>query len=235
MSCTPTAGSKPRAAAAAAAECLQCLCLASFIARAAPAAAGTGAADAALTPPLHVHHATGKKPVALMIAPTRELALQIAAVLEEAGSQCGIRWGRYARAAASLACAMHAVTASLACAMVRASSWPSLACRASTLSSPGSPPLIYDVCCCTDDGLAVSALLCASANLISHCSCSNLTSPRASLPACLQHRVRVWRRAKAGPGAGAAQGSSHCGCHSRTLGRSAERWGMQVGGCLPAS
>ncbi len=49
-----------------------------------------------LTPPLHVHHATGKKPVALMIAPTRELALQIAAVLEEAGSQCGIRWGRYA-------------------------------------------------------------------------------------------------------------------------------------------
>ncbi|KAI3424136.1 hypothetical protein D9Q98_009496 [Chlorella vulgaris] len=33
---------------------------------------------------------SGKKPVALMIAPTRELALQIAAVLEEAGSQCGI-------------------------------------------------------------------------------------------------------------------------------------------------
>ena len=27
-----------------------------------------------------------------MIAPTRELALQIGAVLEEAGSQCGIRW-----------------------------------------------------------------------------------------------------------------------------------------------
>jgi hypothetical protein len=82
---------------------LQCLCLASFIARAAPsAAAAIAAADAALTLPLHVHHATGKKPVALMIAPTRELALQIAAVLEEAGSQCGIRWGRYARAACIL-------------------------------------------------------------------------------------------------------------------------------------
>lgn len=40
--------------------------------------------------------------MALMIAPTRELALQIAAVLEEAGSQCGIRWGRYARAACIL-------------------------------------------------------------------------------------------------------------------------------------
>lgn len=33
----------------------------------------------------------GKKPVALVIAPTRELALQINAVLEEAGAQCGIR------------------------------------------------------------------------------------------------------------------------------------------------
>ena len=35
----------------------------------------------------------GRKPVALVIAPTRELALQINAVLEEAGSQCGIRCG----------------------------------------------------------------------------------------------------------------------------------------------
>ncbi|KAL4442663.1 hypothetical protein ABPG77_006657 [Micractinium sp. CCAP 211/92] len=34
--------------------------------------------------------ASGKKPVALVLAPTRELALQINAVLEEAGSQCGI-------------------------------------------------------------------------------------------------------------------------------------------------
>lgn len=33
---------------------------------------------------------SGKKPVALVIAPTRELALQIGTVLEEAGSQCGI-------------------------------------------------------------------------------------------------------------------------------------------------
>lgn len=33
---------------------------------------------------------SGKKPVALMLAPTRELALQISAVLEEAGSRCGI-------------------------------------------------------------------------------------------------------------------------------------------------
>ena len=32
----------------------------------------------------------GKKPVALVIAPTRELALQINAVLEEAGQQCGV-------------------------------------------------------------------------------------------------------------------------------------------------
>lgn len=34
--------------------------------------------------------ASGKKPVALVIAPTRELACQINAVLEEAGSQCGV-------------------------------------------------------------------------------------------------------------------------------------------------
>ncbi|GAB4813419.1 hypothetical protein N2152v2_000465 [Parachlorella kessleri] len=34
--------------------------------------------------------ASGKKPVALVIAPTRELALQINAVLEEAGEKCGI-------------------------------------------------------------------------------------------------------------------------------------------------
>lgn len=34
--------------------------------------------------------ASGKKPVALVLAPTRELALQINAVLEEAGSQCGV-------------------------------------------------------------------------------------------------------------------------------------------------
>jgi hypothetical protein len=33
---------------------------------------------------------TGKGPVALVMAPTRELALQIAAVLEDAGSKCGI-------------------------------------------------------------------------------------------------------------------------------------------------
>lgn len=39
----------------------------------------------------HSHTPAGKKPVALVIAPTRELALQIGAVLEEAGSQCGIR------------------------------------------------------------------------------------------------------------------------------------------------
>ncbi len=32
----------------------------------------------------------GKKPVALVIAPTRELALQINAVLEESGEKCGI-------------------------------------------------------------------------------------------------------------------------------------------------
>jgi ATP-dependent RNA helicase DBP3 len=35
--------------------------------------------------------ASGRKPVALMIAPTRELAIQIAAVLEEAGSKVGIK------------------------------------------------------------------------------------------------------------------------------------------------
>jgi len=35
--------------------------------------------------------ASGRKPVALMIAPTRELALQIAGVLEEAGSKVGIK------------------------------------------------------------------------------------------------------------------------------------------------
>lgn len=33
---------------------------------------------------------TGKGPLALVMAPTRELALQIAAVLEDAGSKCGI-------------------------------------------------------------------------------------------------------------------------------------------------
>jgi len=33
---------------------------------------------------------TGKGPVALVMAPTRELALQIAAVLDDAGSKCGI-------------------------------------------------------------------------------------------------------------------------------------------------
>lgn len=33
---------------------------------------------------------TGKGPIALVMAPTRELALQIAAVLEDAGSKCGI-------------------------------------------------------------------------------------------------------------------------------------------------
>lgn len=32
----------------------------------------------------------GKGPIALVMAPTRELALQIAAVLEDAGSKCGI-------------------------------------------------------------------------------------------------------------------------------------------------
>lgn len=35
--------------------------------------------------------ASGRKPIALMIAPTRELALQIAGVLEEAGSKVGIK------------------------------------------------------------------------------------------------------------------------------------------------
>ena len=39
--------------------------------------------------------------MALVIAPTRELALQINAVLEEAGSQCGIRCGVGHRAALS--------------------------------------------------------------------------------------------------------------------------------------
>lgn len=34
---------------------------------------------------------TGKKPIALVIAPTRELAIQISVVLEEAGQPCGIR------------------------------------------------------------------------------------------------------------------------------------------------
>lgn len=33
---------------------------------------------------------TGKGPLALVMAPTRELALQIAAVLDDAGSKCGI-------------------------------------------------------------------------------------------------------------------------------------------------
>lgn len=42
-------------------------------------------------PPACSSRAAGKKPVALVLAPTRELALQINAVLEEAGSQCGIR------------------------------------------------------------------------------------------------------------------------------------------------
>ena len=38
----------------------------------------------------HLLCIAGKKPVVLVIAPTRELALQIDAVLEEAGEKCGV-------------------------------------------------------------------------------------------------------------------------------------------------
>ena len=53
-------------------------------------------------PPLPAFGA-GKKPVALVVAPTRELALQIGTVLEEAGSQCGIGSARPGPPAAAAA------------------------------------------------------------------------------------------------------------------------------------